>query len=293
MKPRLRRCGPVGQRILQEALIQYICSCSQCRQFTAFDPILASFVSGRICGRKEYELHQQLEAQLHPSFVISATSPSSSSSSFDTSASPAQSIAARTAKLHDSLFKPLPESQDPSTPSPRQQVRHERSTKVRSVQDKHDIHQLEEIEKECSLRSKELSAVQWHQVIFTSPPEIDSNAPSPPSYLARGVNEGPYALEFQRSENARVLKYEAWLMNTLTDVDAILSLSRPHVQEKRKKVAIQLNDEIHRVDTLRKAEWHKRHDELDQARKLRQRGIMEVIDTSNVKLFNFLDNLLK
>lgn len=261
-----------------------------------FDPTVGQFTSGRVCGRKEYLAHQrrvtiaQVEPQcptFHSTSVVDASCAASPALEFDPSP-PESSFHPFVSSLSSALRNIPNESIFPQFPATKGLVEsnssreHKSGTKrIRSAQDAADVAKIREIREECFTRCKKLSAsMSWDKAVFISPPALD--LPENMSILFsgyEGVNEEPYALEYNRSVNTPALKYEVWLITSLAKVDEFLSREREAILEQKKDAVRLLQEELQSLKKSKKEEWKRRFNNLARARRLRKGNTMHVVDT--------------
>lgn len=229
MKPHLRNGSPVGRTARRTPSLNYICTCPECAQYTAYDPNAGQFVGGKLCARDEFYRHRNrlryLQASLPP------TPPDINRLSLvQIDDVPLVSSAMLGLPDHNPTPLPLSTSDDVQPSDEHASVRQrEVQERIRSANDASSIFALEELSGICKNIRNRIDSVCWNDVVFIqapspskhdSPPVPPVPATPPPATGLSDTNTGPYALEFGRAANKTILELEAELSRVLDEVDA-------------------------------------------------------------------------
>lgn len=205
-------------------------------------------MKGRALGRPEYQRHQRLHNAMETS--TDAGSP------------------------EDTLILPPAKQENHiSSPSPTQPT-----TRTRSSTHATHVQSLNTIAEDLATRRASVTAVNYRQLVFLSPPSPYEMV-TIPLRLSSKVNTGQYALEFGRVANRVMLDYEIWLVDATSRLNTIVADGRPAVQDFANKLVSAVQDELNHVEMLKQEEWERRSNLLSRARKYWKGGQVPVIDT--------------
>lgn len=100
-----------------------------------------------------------------------------------------------------------------------------------------------------------------------------------PHTLPSGINDGRYALDPGQAVNKPYLHYEAWLLSALEDLDSVDSDTRGVVRKARKDAVKVIQEELDRLETVKKEEWMRQDISRSRTRDIAITRGVEIIDT--------------